>query len=264
MVDGDGVDKDAIWTAGADEDDDVDAPAVAPDEVGTDAEADADADEEGTPPSSWNDEDDAPPNRTVLIAQISLVVLVLIGVGVILAVKSNNNDKPTGKSSLSSDGSKTSDGGTGNTGGKPKKAAWPPTVTNRPVTLGKRNEKAPAVKSTAKPGVYVWIDYDGWHMWVVGGAGMPSSITGSIISSDVFARADVATPGAGTTKLNGKQVTFDVPTDKPITGVDFNPGFYAKQLVFDIEGDAGPLDSKLIHLGGKAVAAPFPLTVSKA
>ncbi len=209
----------------------------------------------------WADEG-GPPRRTVLIAQIALVVLVLIGVGVILVVKSNDNDKKSSDKTTQDAGKTGTDGKTTETTVK-KKAQWPAAVNNRPVTLGKVNQKAGDVKSTAKPGVYIWISFDGWHIWAVGGAGMPPTITGSVASNAVFDRADLALAGSGTVTKVGKQANFSVPTDKPITGIDFNPGFFGNQLVVQLNGPDGPLDPKLVHLGGKAAPATFPLIIQK-
>ena len=109
--------------------------------------------------------------------------------------------------------------------GKPTKPDWPSAVKYRPPTLGKRGEKAPAVKVTAKPGVYVWEDFDGWHMWVVGGAGVPPKVTGLITSNAEFNRADLAVPGTGTVTKGGISKPFvavlDVEPDSAVIGAVF-------------------------------------------
>ena len=46
-------------------------------------------------------------------------------------------------------------------------------------------------------------------------------------------------------------------------GVDFNPGFFGKNLVITLDGPDGPVDQKLVHLGSKAAPAPYPLVISK-
>jgi hypothetical protein len=271
VVDGDGADKDSIWA-----DPTGDEEAAAPDDAAEPAATDGDGPDEplggdesagGDEPladDEWQD-DDGQQKRTVLIAQIALVVLVLIGLGVILAVKSRDDgDKKDDKTAQVSDGS-SDDGTTTPTtkDGKPKKPDWPKISANRPPALGKRGQVAKDVKSTAKPGVYIWNDFDGWHMWIVGGAGMPATISGTITSNDDIGRADPAIEGTGTSTVTGKIATFDMPTDKPITGVDFNPGFYANKLVFAINGPDGPLDAALVKLGGGMKASSFPLVLEK-
>ena len=72
-----------------------------------------------------------------------------------------------------------------------------------------------------------------------------------------------AGPDAGTVILDGKTVTFDLPTDQPIVGVDFNPGFYAKNLVFTLDGPDGPIADNLIHLGSKGAKSGNPIFLVK-
>ena len=69
-------------------------------------------------------------------------------------------------------------------------------------------------------------------------------------------------PTEGQITLNGKSATFTLPTDRPLVGIDFNPGFYANKLVFTLNGpDGAPLDGALIKTGSKSAAAPFPIVI---
>lgn len=230
-----------------------------PDEVeATDAETGADADAE----DAWTAEPEAKKN-TVMIAQIALVVAVLVVVAIVLVAKSGKDDDNKSSSSATT----TTLAGTPGTdaSGKPAKPAWPAAVQGRPPALGKRGEKAPDVKSTAKPGVYAWSDFDGWHVWVVPGAGVPQTVTGTLTSNDPFARADAARPGAGDVTVNGKTVDFNLKTDQGVNGVDFNTGFYGKRIVVIVnDPDGKALDPKLFKTGSKSVPAVYPLVIEKA
>ena len=229
----------------------------APGQVPTDAEPGTD----GELTDAWTDDDGSGQKRNVLIAQVAVVVLVLIVLGVVLVVhnhKKSSNNASTDKNGLTS----TTLGADGKTGSG--KASWPATVSGRPPTLGKRGEKAPDVKSTAKPGVYVWSDFDGWHAWVVSGPGMPGTVTGTLTSNDAISHATLATPGTGTVTVIGDAASFTFLTSRPVTGMDFNTGFYGKRLVFTFNGASGPIDPKLIHTGSKGVSAVYPLVIDKA
>jgi hypothetical protein len=226
-----------------------------------DVEGTAPVAEEAAPAPAPDDWDDAgPPRRTVLIAQVSVVVLILVVVGVIALVRRGDDSPATKKP-----GGTTASGAKGGTPKSAAKAAiWPKSVGGRPASLGKRGQAAAKVKAKAKPGVYLWGDFDGWHLWVVGGAGVPARVHGTITTNSDIARAEPASPTSGTVKVDGMVATFDLPTGAAISGVDFNPGFFAKRMVFTIEGPTGPIDPKLVKVGSKGAVAPFPFVLDKA
>ncbi len=200
-----------------------------------------------------------PPAR---LAQIAIVVVAVIVVGLVLAFKGGGGDDDakadtTTTTEAGSDGSPATSGGTGSPSN-----SWPATATGRPAGLGTRGQAAPDITVEAEPGVYLWNDYDGWHLWAVGGGDL-AEVTGTLTSNDTVAKAVLAVPGAGTVELADKVVRFTLPADGEISGIDFNPGFYAKQLVITLDGPDGPIDSSLVHTGSKAADAPYPLVVSK-
>ncbi len=210
-------------------------------------------------PDAW-DTEGTTPKRTVLYAQIGLVALILSLIVIVLVVKGGSDDASDDKDTAAKTTQPT---GTGTA--KPNaKPAWPRAVEGRPTTLGKRGQKAPDITPKAKPGVYVWSDFDGWHMWIVGGTGMPATIDGTLTSNDPIARAELAVPDTGTVSTDGKVVTYSLDTSKPLSGIDFNTGFYGKRLVFTFNGPDGPIDGKLLHTGSKAAAAVYPLVIDKA
>jgi hypothetical protein len=196
--------------------------------------------------------------KAIRFAQIGLVVVALLVVAIVVIAKSGDDKS----SNTDETGQTASDDSSGKPAGKP---AWPHNVGGRPSALGTRGQPATAVtpSPTAKPGVYLWNDFDGWHLWVVNGAGVPA-ITGTLSSDDTVAKAVLAVPEAGTVSVDGQVVSFTLPTDKPLTGIDFNPGFFAKQLVFTLNGPDGSIPSTLVHVGTKADPAPFPLVLTKA
>ena len=201
---------------------------------------------------------DAQRKRYVLMAQIGLVVLSLIIVAIVLVTNGKDSD-----SSKSDDKTTTTVEGSAD-GKDSEKAAWPKAVEGRPPTLGKRGQTADKVDaSKAKPGVYVWSDFDGWHMWVVGGKGMPERLTGTLTSNDELSRADVVTPDTGTVDIKGQEATFDLDTTKGLTGLDFSTGFFGRRLVFTFEGPDGPIDTRLIVTGSKSTPSTYPLVIDK-
>ncbi|WP_421118208.1 hypothetical protein ACE2AJ_12370 [Aquihabitans daechungensis] len=58
-----------------------------------------------------------------------------------------------------------------------------------------------------------------------------------------------------------KVADFTLPAGVPLSGIDFNPGFFGKQMVFSLEGPDGPIDPALVHVGTNAEQAPFPLVI---
>ena len=256
MTDHEDQPTDAAEGTGADDSITPDEPMAADDRTDTDTDGDA----LPAPPDGGGDDAlGMPRDKAIRIAQIGLVVLALLVVGIVLLTK-GGDDKDT---SSKDDKASTSQDANGD---KPSgKAQWPRNVGGRPPALGKRGQPARDVTlgKDAKPGVYLWNDYDGWHLWVVNGSGVPA-VKGTITSNDAVAKAEPAVPDAGSVVVDDKVVTFDLPTDQPIVGVDFNPGFFAKNLVFTVEGPDGPVSEQLVHVGAKAEQAPYPLVLTKA
>lgn len=197
-----------------------------------------------------------PREKAIRIAQVGLVVLALLVVVVVLITKSSGSDDDASDKGSSSESSQTTDP-------SKAKAAWPATIGGRPAALGKRGQKATEVDpAKAAPGAYLWNDYDGWHLWVVNGAGI-GPVSGTLTSNDAVARAELAVPDAGTVSTKDKVVTFELPDSPKLTGIDFNPGFFARNLVFTLEGPDGPLPEKVVFVGSKPTQAPYPLVISK-
>lgn len=137
--------------------------------------------------------------------------------------------------------------------------AWPASIGGRPAGLGQTNQKAPDVSSTAKPGAYVWNDFDGFHLWIVDGG---TALQGTLSSDEDFGETAVAVPGAGTVAVDGKKVTFDLPASDGIVGVDFNPGFYARTVTVTLTGaDGAKVFDGAILVGRSAKATPQPVTL---
>lgn len=195
--------------------------------------------------------------KAVRMTQIGLVVAVVLIVGIVLLTRGGDDDRADG--GAKGDGTEQADG-TDAPSGKPQ---WPASLGGRPPALGVRDQPATDVQVGAgtAPGVYLWNDYDGWHLWVVGGG--PDLVRGTLTSNDPVAKAELAVPGAGTVAIDDKVVTFELPGAAGLSGIDFNPGFFAKQLVFTLEGPNGPLDSSVVFVGSKAAEAPFPLVFEK-
>lgn len=205
-------------------------------------------------------DDPAAHQRKVRMAQAGLVVLALVIFAAVFFVGGSDNDGDDGGNG--GEGQEQADGGSGEV--DDGKAGWPTESGGRPPALGTRGETADTVSVEAgtAPGVYVWSDFDGWHLWVVGGPDVPE-LTGAIRSDDEFAKAQSAVPARGTVAQEGQLVSFTLPAGEGLSGVDFNPGFFASQLVITIDGPTGPLDPQLIYLGSKAGPAPQPFVLTK-
>lgn len=147
-------------------------------------------------------------------------------------------------------------------GGGEEKRAWPDAVGGRPAGLGQRDQTAADVTPTADPGVYVWNDFDGWHLWVVNGDGVPS-VSGTITSTDDISKAQLSQPGAGSVSVDGKTATFSLPDQPGLVGIDFEPGFFAKQLTITLQGPDGPVDASLVTTGSATPVTKLPLVIDK-
>ena len=139
------------------------------------------------------------------------------------------------------------------------KKAWPASVGGPPVGLGGTTAAATA---DVKPGYYLWSDFDGWHLWVVNGAGVKGA-KGTIEDNDTVASATLATAGAGTVSKKGKTLSFDLPAEPRVVGVDFNPGFYANKLKVSLSDADGPVDPKLVTIGRSADVTEVPFTIEQ-
>lgn len=148
-------------------------------------------------------------------------------------------------------------------GGGPEERAWPASISGRPAGLGENGQTAAEVTPDAKPGVYLWSGFDGWHLWVVPGEGV-RDVKGTITSTVDIAKASLSAPGNGSVTTSGHTVTFDLATDAAVTGVDFEPGFYAKELEVTLEGADGRLSPSVVTLGQDTPAKAVPVVIEKA
>lgn len=223
-------------------------PHTEPDELGPSEDAPVDAPGDDAAP--------ALPRKYLVAAQVGLVVLAVLVVGVVLIAKGGDDGNSTAKPG--------GGGGAGEVTTKAAKPAWPAAMTGRPPALGKNGQTASEItaSATAKPGIYVWGDFDGMHLWVVKGGGVPL-VSGTIESNDEMQKAVSAIEGAGDVTIEGKRASFRLPGEAPIEGVDFNPGFYGSKVVILLNGPDGPIDPALVHFGKKAVQAPYPLVIEK-
>ncbi|MBX3286440.1 MAG: hypothetical protein KF703_13925 [Actinobacteria bacterium] len=215
----------------------------------------------------WGDEGDPPDRRTVLFVQIGLVLVIVAIVAAVLISKNGDDD---GDSSTASGGTGATTqttvpgGGAPVTGGptEPAPLVWPTSVGGRPAAFGELDGAPGDAPGGAAPGVYIWSDYDGWHLWVVHGEGV-GDVNGTVTGDDVVASAEVVPDGAGLVTMADQVIAFDIKDGETIAGFDFNPGFYAKRLEFVVNGADGPLPAELVHVGKDAVPAPTPIVIEK-
>lgn len=200
----------------------------------------SDAQPPATPdfPASWNDEEEdavRSGRRGIvwwILGGIVAVLLVILGINLIF---NQGSDEPR---------------------------AWPEAVDGRPEGLGGEKETAAEVTPEAKPGVYLWNSFDGWHLWVVNGDGI-EGLTGTISSNDDLVGAESSAPDAGTVSVSGKTVTFDLSGDAAVAGVDFDPGF-ASKLTFELETADGEVTAAQVFTGsGSEPVDSIPVIIDK-
>jgi len=139
------------------------------------------------------------------------------------------------------------------------KKAWAASTGGPPAGVGADTTQ---VTADVKPGYYLWSDFNGWHLWVVNGDGVKGA-KGTIENDDTFASAVLATKGAGTVSKDGKSVSFDLPTDPRVVGIDFNPGFYSHDLKVKLTDADGPVDPKLVTIGRSATVDQMPFELKQ-
>ena len=185
-------------------------------------------------PDSWNADESGPKRSKLwLVGGALLVVLIVAGIAFVA----------THKDAL-------------------KEQAWPNSVNGRPPGLGEFKQAASKVDVKAKPGVYVWSDFDGWHVWTVNGGDI-AGVKGTITSNKDFGNADLAVKGAGTVSLSGSTITFEVPSEPQLVGIDFNTGFYGDELTLDLQGANGPLSPTVVTKGSSSKVTKLPLVIKK-
>lgn len=171
--------------------------------------------------------------------------LLLIVVIFVVARNASDSEESQGPESATDGGSP--DGGSDS---GPAVEQWTRSVVGSPEVFSGA-EPAP----DAQPGVYVWVDFDGWHLRVVKGEGV-GQVSGEITGSDepILKGMVAADPSAAT--VEGKVLRFDLPAEgKPITGFDFSSNFYGGRIVLRAEGPDGLLPRDLILTGSNAEPA---------
>ncbi len=211
----------------------------------------------------WDDEPSID-GRTQLMLQLALVGVIVAIIAAVVVIKSGDDDGTSTRSATSqpatNDGVTTTvapavDGGTQASG-----PGWPTEVNGRPKAFGELGGTPEEAPGGAEPGVYLWNDFDGWHLWVVNG-GDVSGVQGKIASNDAIAGAEVVPAGAGTADPVDVVIEYDLSSEPEIAGIDFNPGFYANSLVVTVDGPDGPLPANLVHLGQNLAPAENPAVI---
>ena len=189
-----------------------------------------------------------------------VVVLVLILVAVVISQGSDNN-KTGGRPKP---GTEERSGGTKPGETEPAKTAraWPDAVKGRPAAFGTRGTPPPTDAGSLTPGAYLWLDFDGWHLWIVQGPGA-EKITGRIELGAEPTRAASTAADQGQVAIDGNAITFDLTNvEAPVVGVEFNT-FYAGTMKVSLEGSNGLIDAGNVHIGRKETPSPNPIVLAK-
>ena len=238
------------------------SPAGVPNERGgaaTDPSDEPVAGDDAHPPTRWD--------RRMLAALGAAIVILVIAAAVV--VHRNQQRTPAaGPHTISAadTASQTTTTPTSSTTSTTVRAAtpvWPLIAQGRPTTLGPE-PTPPAQVGGARPGVYVWTDYHGWHIWIVNGGGI-SGLHGAVVSDALIERATPAGRDQTTVHTTNNVIQFTLPAQVPVAGIDFNPGFYSKVLRFKLDGPNGPYAVNEVMTGGFSVpASNLPLIIEKA
>jgi hypothetical protein len=139
---------------------------------------------------------------------------------------------------------------------KSTRKAWPVVYSLRAGGLGAQGSPAAQVDPKEAPGVYLWNDFYGWHLWIVTGEGV-GRVTGTVTSDQSFDKAALATSNVGSIKADSKTIRFSLPADAKVVGIDFAPGFYATRLKVDVG------NKMAIYEGNVKRRASSPLVIKK-
>lgn len=183
-------------------------------------------------PDSFRDDVAPPRRRRAWVAGIALVaVLLAVGVGLLVTRKYQES-----------------------------KRVWPHSVDGPPAGLGEGADQAS--QDLVVPGLYIWSDFGGWHIRAVNGGGV-SGLSGTLEADDEVTDAKAGPSSAGDVTRDGKTITFDLPAEPEVVGVDFNPGFYTNKMTITLEGPDGPVDASLVTLGQGREIREVPVVIKK-
>lgn len=219
------------------------------------------------PPEAYPtpDEDPDGSGRSMMSTYLGIaavvVVLVLILVAVVIS-RSSDDDQPNADPSTTEPSEGDEADTTEQTEPEKTERGWPDSVQGRPAGFGTRDTPPPADAGSLAPGAYLWIDFNGWHLWIVRGPGV-EGITGRIELDAEPTRAAPAVEGEGQVAIDGNAIVFDLTdAEAEVVGVEFNT-FYAGTMNVSLESSEGPIDAGNVHIGRKETPSPNPIAVAK-
>lgn len=115
---------------------------------------------------------------------------------------------------------------------------------------------------TLTDGVYIWSDFDGWHLRLAGTSirELSGSVTGRAVPP-----LKSKTPGDVRVVENEhrRRIEFTVrPGPEPV-GLDFEAGCEEQELTFDLKTDGAPVPVEAVHLGHRGVVDEYPLVARR-
>lgn len=260
--------SDELGNEGEDDDvdaiDDADPASPTVDDGADDAESDFDDEE------LWGPSDRAatPVDKRIIFGVVGVVAVLILGFVVF------------GGGSSSSDGgddasTKTSTDGKGETGGGSTQVTSQRAPYNAtgitPTTLPPGAEPTgcgdwdsafnfPPAEITE--GVYIWSDFEGWHVRVAGTAvpELSGSVTGQYMPPLQGQTEGIVSV---TPDEAGKRLTFSMaPGGEPV-GFDFSAGCNQKELTFDLTTEGTSVPFEQIHLGSRGAVKEYPLVARR-
>jgi hypothetical protein len=225
--------------AGADPGPDDDPTPAAPASAGTDDDR------------LWEDDSTPTSGRSFtpwIVAGGLVVVLVIL-----FARGGSKSDDSTAKDPSAT----TVAGSSATTAAGDAKRYWPSAVNGRPVAFGQQLDQPPATLGDVTPGLYVWSDYDGWHLWYARAADGPE-LQGTLVSGGNVEKALPENAAGVELKVEGTTVTFTLgKAGQAVSGITMNPGFYSDRVKITLDGTTP------IFLGRTTDPHPSPIDIVK-
>lgn len=143
--------------------------------------------------------------------------------------------------------------------------SWPD-VSALPTGWTNRTKGDPAwqVPPAAQPGLYIWSDFNGWH---VVGVNLLTQATVSVRGDntkpdDLTARPETGSTGVTTARDSDSQWTITLPAGKGGQGANLTVG-HVGRITIDAQANGQPFDPTKIHEGFSTLASSLPIVLVK-
>lgn len=202
----------------------------------------------------WDEMPRERPDRTT-IALVAGAVAVLIIITILVVVRGSGDDTTTAEVTQPST---AVDGGS--TSATTPAATWQGGINFEPPGFpGGDHVPLPGTK----PGVYIWVSFDGWFVRLVKGDGI-GDVRVTAEANDLATVKKVSEIAPEAVRADGKVIFMDLRTFGATAGVDFDFGFYTNKVQFTVDGPDGRIPVDKIYYGTTVQPSSFnPATFEK-